>query len=88
MAKTSKEKKANEVEVELPPMEKQNEPNSGKGMLLLTDNVKQCLDVLIQGVEIAQKNGVYTLKDAALIAQAVDVLSPFCRETNIENNTF
>lgn len=89
MAKTTKEKKTKEVEPQMQPVAEQNvEPNIGKGILLLTDNIKQCMDVLIQGVEIAQKNGVYTLKDASLIAQAVDVLSPYCRETNVGNNTF
>jgi hypothetical protein len=34
-------------------------------------NVSRAISVLIQGVEIAQKQGAYTLDDAELLAKAV-----------------
>lgn len=38
-------------------------------------NKENAISILIQGVEIAQSKGVFNLKDAGIIAQAVAVLS-------------
>lgn len=38
----------------------------------MDEQLKQVLTVLMQGVEIAQQKGAYTLQDAGVLAQAVD----------------
>ena len=63
--------------------------NSAKSkILILTDEVKQAIDVLIQGVEIGQKAGVYSLQDAEFISKAVRTLGPHCKDEQQENNLF
>lgn len=36
-------------------------------------NEQQALETLVKGVQLAQQKGVYSLQDAAVIAQAVSV---------------
>lgn len=38
-------------------------------------NIKEAVNVLIQGVELGRKNAVYTFDDAAIISQAIHVLT-------------
>jgi len=48
-------------------------------------NEKEAINVLVQAALIGQKSGVYALKDAALIYQAICVLNPdFAKEENEE----
>jgi len=39
-------------------------------------DTQKALEVLIQAVQIAQQKGAYTLQDARLIAEAVEVFVP------------
>jgi hypothetical protein len=53
------------------------------------DSISVCINVLIQGCTLAQqKGGVYTLEDAALIAEAIEFvngyLSPEASSKKIE----
>ena len=47
-------------------------------------NPQQAVGLLIQAVQLAQKSGVYELKDAALLAQAVDFLTQQNPEPQLE----
>ena len=47
-------------------------------------NPQQAVGLLIQGVQLAQKSGVYELKDAALLAQAIDFLTQQNPEPQLE----
>ena len=38
------------------------------------NNLNQAIEILISGVEIGQKSGVYTLKDASLINDAIQLI--------------
>lgn len=51
-------------------------------------NQTQAISVLIQGVQIGQRAGVYSLEDAELIAKAIKVFKPISPEKNqqIDNN--
>ncbi len=44
---------------------------------------EQALNTLVQGVLVAQKNGAYTLDEAAIIKQAVDAFKP-AENTTVE----
>lgn len=43
----------------------------------LTPEMRQAIDVVIQGLEIAQSKGAYTFNDASIISNAINVLSPW-----------
>lgn len=43
----------------------------------ITPEMSQSIDVLIQAVEMGQKAGVYSLQDAVLIGNAVNILNQF-----------
>lgn len=47
-------------------------------------NEQQALEILVKGVQLAQQKGVYTLQDAALIAQAVSVFVKPQETENVE----
>ena len=40
------------------------------------ETANQALNMLVQGVELAQKRGAYSLEEAAMISQAIKVLTP------------
>lgn len=59
---------------------KENEPNNEEfqaPQVYVNTEMAQSIDVLIQGVEMAQKAGVYTFQDSTIIGQAVNILSPY-----------
>ena len=39
------------------------------------ETVNQAINLLIQGVQVAQKRGTYSLDEAALLSQAINVLA-------------
>lgn len=39
-------------------------------------NEKDAINILTQAVMVGQKNGIYSIKDAALIFQALNILNP------------
>ena len=41
------------------------------------NSISVCVNVLIQGCVLAQKEGVYTLEDAALISEAVEYINGY-----------
>ena len=43
----------------------------------ITPEMSQSIDVLIQAAEMGQKAGVYSLQDAVLIGNAVNILNQF-----------
>lgn len=45
----------------------------------------EAINVLIQGVELGRKNAVYSFDDAALISQAIHLLTDNNNIENIEN---
>lgn len=45
--------------------------------IYLTPEMRQAIDVVIQGLEIAQSKGAYTFSDASIISNAINVLSPW-----------
>lgn len=46
----------------------------------------EAINVLIQGVELGRKNAVYSFDDAALISQAIHLLTDNNNIENIENS--
>jgi len=44
----------------------------------------QAIEVLVQVAQMAQKGGLLSLKDATVVAQAVEVLTPKQEEEKIE----
>lgn len=57
--------------------------NAEKQMTPKDENIQmsipcmQAIDILIQAAEIGQKAGAYSLQDANLISQAVNILTPY-----------
>ena len=49
-------------------------------------NEKDAKNVILQAIEIAQKSGVYTIKDSALIFQAMSVLGINLNDESPETN--
>ncbi len=45
--------------------------------IYLTPEMRQAIDVVIQGLEIAQSKGAYTFNDASIISNAINVLAPW-----------
>ena len=43
----------------------------------VTYEMRQSIDVLIQGVEMGQKAGIYSFQDSTLIGQAINVLNDY-----------
>lgn len=41
------------------------------------NSISVCVNVLIQGCQLAQKQGVYTIEDAALIAEAMEYINVY-----------
>ena len=61
-------------------------PQTGNKMLFVNEDIRQSLDILIQAAEIAQKNGCFSLQDAAYVSRAVALITPYCREVQEETN--
>ena len=53
------------------------EKTSKEPEVYVTYEMRQSIDVLIQGVEMGQKAGIYSFQDSTLIGQAVNVLNDY-----------
>lgn len=48
-------------------------------------NQDQAIKILIKGIKVAQSKGVYSLHDAKILAEAVEILTPKEKEDEKEN---
>ena len=55
----------------------ENEATGGVPRYELPEPVLYAIDILIQGVNIAQEKGAYTLGDAGRICEAINAVRPF-----------
>lgn len=51
--------------------------NTEINQVYVTYEMRQSIDVLIQGVEMGQRAGIYSFQDSTLIGQAINVLNDY-----------
>ena len=66
--------KKQEETPQIVPMENQ-QPKQPE--IYLTPEMRQAIDVVIQGLEIAQSKGAYTFADSSVIGNAINILAPW-----------
>ena len=45
--------------------------------ICITQQMAESIDVLIQGVEVGRKSGLYSFTDARTICNAIEILTPY-----------
>jgi hypothetical protein len=52
----------------------------------MTQEKEQAINILLQVAHLAQSKGILNLEEAAIVAKAVELLTPKQEETEPENN--